>query len=371
MIPEHTAVPNAHRRPGRRGLSTLEMVLCLPILLFVMALMINFGAYASWKVRGLSTARHRVWSARRRLELRPPPNPPRPASWWPSEASWGVQSAGDIAALDDPRVNLPVVRGPLPPGGVVNDRLLAPPRGLRRGRADLDRRFPLLSSLDEYHLDARHHLLIDAWQFQQMRWAEQGNRVPENNWRRMPVLYALQETNWDLVIEYYRAAMAILNAPFREDLRPLDDDPEFLYYKYRFGWRDKAEDFHPPRLRPRERRADPPHDFMTERFCSLDHGEAQRWVQGLIDQIQGRRADEDQDIWRVISVAEDMADWFTDNRANRLGVPRGVYPRAIWELQNLINADPPPPPSEIASIQAEIADLEARIRFLTAFVQRL
>jgi hypothetical protein len=345
MIPEHTAGPNAHRRPGRRGLSTLEMVLCLPILLFVMALMINYGAYASWKARGLSTARHRVWSARRRLELRPPPNPPRPAYWWPLEASWAVESAGDIAALDDPRVNLPVVRGPLPPGGVANDQLLAPPRGLRRGRADLDRPFPLLSSLDEYHLDARHHLLIDAWQFQQMRWAEQGNRVPENNWRRMPVLYALQETNWDLVLEYYRAAMAILTAPFREDLRPLDDDPEFLYYKYRFGWRDRPRDFHPP----------------LRGFCELDHGTAADRVQDLIDRIQGRPADADEGIRRVSSVAENMANWF------RLR----FYPRVIRELEVLLDADPPPPPSEIASIRAEIADLEARIALLTAFVQRL
>jgi len=345
MIAEHTVRPNGRRRPNRRGLSTLEMVLCLPILLFVMALMINFGAYASWKVRGLSSARHRVWSARRRLELRAPPNPPRPAYWWPQGAGWGLTGAGDIAALDDPRVNLPIVRGPLPPGGVANDRLLAPPRGLRRGWAELNRRFPLLASLNEYHLEARHHLLVDAWQFQQMRWSEQGNRVPENNWRRMPVLYALQETNWPLVNDYYRAAMAILNAPFREDLRPLDDDPEFLYYKYRFGWPGRPRDFHPP----------------LRRFCEVDHGTAADRVEDLIDRIQGRPAEPEQGIRRVPSVAESMANWF------RLR----FYPRVIRELEDLINAVPPPPPGDIASMQAEIADLKARIGVLTAFVQRL
>jgi hypothetical protein len=238
---------------------------------------------------------------------------------------------------------------------VANDQLLAPPRGLRLGRADLDRRFPLLASLDEYHLDARHHLLVDAWQFQQMRWSEQGNRVPENNWRRMPVLYALEESNWALVNDYYRAAMAVLNAPFREDLRPLDDDPEFLDFKYRFGWPGRPRDFHPP----------------LRRFCEVDHGTAADRVANLIDRIQGRPADPDQNIRRVRSVAEEMAIWFTDSRTNRFGVPRGVYPRAIWELQNLINAVPPPPPAEIASMQAEIADLKAKIAAIEQFLTRL
>jgi len=49
---------------SRRGLSTLEMVLALPVLLMIMALIINFGTVAAWKVRGLCAARHAVWSSR-------------------------------------------------------------------------------------------------------------------------------------------------------------------------------------------------------------------------------------------------------------------------------------------------------------------
>jgi len=48
----------------RRGLSTLEMVLCLPPLLFIMALMINFGTASCWKVRSLTVSRDALWSSR-------------------------------------------------------------------------------------------------------------------------------------------------------------------------------------------------------------------------------------------------------------------------------------------------------------------
>ena len=48
-------------RGNRRGLSMLELALSLPILLFVMALIVNYGTLAAWKVRDLSVARLAVW----------------------------------------------------------------------------------------------------------------------------------------------------------------------------------------------------------------------------------------------------------------------------------------------------------------------
>ena len=93
-------------QPNRMGLSTLEVVLCLPILLLVMALMINFGTAACWKARGQVVARHALWGSRwpRTGERNPRP------SFWPEPASLSSGGAGDVEALDDPRVNQPVAR---------------------------------------------------------------------------------------------------------------------------------------------------------------------------------------------------------------------------------------------------------------------
>ncbi len=51
---------HASHHGGRRGLATLELALSLPVLLMVMALMVNFGNVASWKVRALGVARSTV-----------------------------------------------------------------------------------------------------------------------------------------------------------------------------------------------------------------------------------------------------------------------------------------------------------------------
>ena len=48
----------------RRGLAPLELVLCLPVLLMTMALMVSFGAAATWKVRALNGARQGIWRDR-------------------------------------------------------------------------------------------------------------------------------------------------------------------------------------------------------------------------------------------------------------------------------------------------------------------
>ena len=43
--------PMSTNFPLRRGLAMLELVLALPILLFIMALIFNYGVVAKWKVR--------------------------------------------------------------------------------------------------------------------------------------------------------------------------------------------------------------------------------------------------------------------------------------------------------------------------------
>jgi hypothetical protein len=224
------------------------MVLSLPILLFIMALMINFGTAASWKVRSLSVARHAVWSSR---WPRTPGSLPRP-EYWPQKAEIRAEDAGRVESLDDPRVHRPVARGPLPMTK-VNEDLLDPTRGLRLGAAEIDRHFPLLGKLPEYHLEARDQILDDKWQYQRMG-------LPANRHRRIPVIYGLAKAGQNYVDRYVQSIASLLNAPCRPMLAPLDRDPVV-------GCRD----FHP----------------QLHRFCTLDEKVAREHVQDLIDHVQG------------------------------------------------------------------------------------
>ncbi len=208
----------------RHGLATLEFVLALPILLFVMALALNFGTAASWKVRALVAARHAAWSTR-------PPRTgfqyPRPENW-PLTANLGAGRAADFPPLDDPRVYHPVVRGPtLPFGTTVNSAVLDPSRGFRQGSSGIWRQFPLLRRMGGYSLSAGTNLLDNLWQF----W-RQGLR--SNSHRRIPVLYGLAQAPAAYAQAYVRAVLAILRFPLRNDLRPLDRDDEFWAYGQRF-----------------------------------------------------------------------------------------------------------------------------------------
>lgn len=313
---------NASRPRRRRGLSTLEMVLSLPILLFIMALMINFGTAACWKIRALSVARHAVWGSR---WPRTGFNNPRP-KYWPDTAHSAAHEAGEVPELDDPRVDLPVARGPLPAATVKED-MLDPTRGLRRGSADITREFPLLAKMGEYEMDARTHLLDDKWQYQRMG-------LPRNVHRRIPVIYALAKAPAGVANAYVQAAMAILGTAFRDQLAPLDRDDEFIYYSLLFGWGSGPPDFHP----------------RLQRFCTLDPDVANQRKEHLIARIEGKviRDAEGNVRRRIPSVAERMTEAFI-----------GLYRRVIREYRNR------------GTVGAEIPALEQKISTLTEFLQVL
>jgi len=221
------------RRPSRRGLSPLELTLSLPILLFIMALMINYGTVASWDVRGLVMARHAMWQSRA-LRSASLVSQPRPA-YWPTTASINYGGAGNVPSLDDARVNLPTVRGPtltIPRASglsavivVVNSELLDPTRGLHTGAAELERKFPLLASLGMYHLASHQHLLDNKWGFRGM------NLTHDYNYRsvlRLDALYRLPKADSIYSQRYVQAITALWTSPCWAALRVLDHDPELL-----------------------------------------------------------------------------------------------------------------------------------------------
>jgi hypothetical protein len=317
----------------RRGLSTLELVLALPILLGVMALMVNFGTAACWKVRALVMARQRLWEGRTGRTGEASSTP----TWWPGNVTTG---GGHMSALDDPRVNLPVARGPLPPGAEANSDLLDPTRGLRTASSELTRAFPMLKSMGTYHLTANSALLDDKWAFYRKMSAWYYSE------RRSPFLYTFQKASPEFGEAYVKAVVAIIVAPFRKSLRPLDKDDEFLYYNTLFGWGTTSPDFHPP----------------LNGFCDVDRELADLRVQDLIDRIQGKpeQGEGDNITPPVPDVAERMTRAFID-----------LYERVIHEIKNLKNRNPPLSPDQAAALEAQLPSLRAKVDILSRFLKRL
>lgn len=324
---------------SRRGLAPLELVIAVPLFLFIMALMINFATVSAWRVRGLAVARQTVWAQRHPRNAATVPRP----DYWPTPAGLGAGGVQDAPILDDPRVNLPVVRGPNLGTFRVNDQLLDPTRGFRQGTSDITRDFPMLASLGGYRLGSGTTILDNCWRYRQ-------TGLPywwHDHWaHRLTALYQLPTAGGNYLTLYVQAALSILNMPQRSDLLILDRDPEFAAYAARFGWRGGgAPDFHPG----------------LSRFCSLDLSLAQDRVENLIDRIGGVAPKQGPPpVAHVPSLAERMA-----------GAYIGLYRRVIQELQNQLNAVPPPSPAQIAAIQAEMADLQQKVDTLEAFRQSL
>ncbi len=182
---------NTRLHPSRRALATLELILALPILLFMMALIYDYGTIVAWRVREHSVARLAAWESRWPRNLPPESGfnatpTVSPPSYWPATASMAYSDQGNVAEMNDGRVDLPVVRGPLPPL-TVNSELLDPTIGLREGSAGLSRKYALLGTMGDYSIQAQTWLIDDKWQYQRMgMW--------HNVQRRIPILYGLSLT---------------------------------------------------------------------------------------------------------------------------------------------------------------------------------
>jgi hypothetical protein len=312
---------NLSIRSHRRGLAMLEFVMVLPLLLFIMALIVGFGAASAWKVRENGIARLAVWETRwpRSGTTNPRPN------YWPASATMESSDQGSVAALDNSEVDLPVARGPLPPA-TVNSELLDPTTGWREGDAELTHKFPMGRSLRTFTIAANTWLIDNKWQYQRMGMS--------SNWeRRIPVIYILPEASASLVSSYVQSVMAIIQAPFHKQLLPLDADPDFIYYGALFGW-GGAPDFQP----------------RFHSMCTTDRNLTDAAVQRLIDSIQGKHTKRE----HIPSVEEVMRGAFL-----------GLYERALGVFQAILKeTKPPAPPDWRALARAQIPILESYIQEL-------
>ena len=161
------------------------MVLALPLLLMIMAVIVNFGTLACWKVRGLSMARMTVWGNRWPRSNNGNPQP----TYWPAPGTTAMTGPTILPGqVDDPRVDQEVARGPTIMNAQVNIELLDPARGLLRSSASLTRTWPMLGKWPPYHLQATTCLLDDQWQYNTPLMGMGSNQT-----RRIPILYTLPQ----------------------------------------------------------------------------------------------------------------------------------------------------------------------------------
>src|SRR5688572_18090339 len=91
LIPRGGLHGSRPRRPSgscrRHGLAPMELVLWLPVLLFMVALLVNYGTMATWRIRGEVVAHDAAFRAR---WGRSGNNEGRLTGQWPTSASLGI-----------------------------------------------------------------------------------------------------------------------------------------------------------------------------------------------------------------------------------------------------------------------------------------
>ena len=167
------------------GLAPMELVLWLPILLFMVALMLNYGTLATWRVRAEVVSRDAAW--RKRWPRTGGEEGPPHRNVWPTDAVMTTEPDEPLGLLDVAEIDHPVVRGPLPAPFQVQP-ILDPTPGAYRGISEVNREYPMLPRMGDYNSgDVAGPLFDRKWQS-----ATQG--IP-NNYRRTKVLYNLRPIN--------------------------------------------------------------------------------------------------------------------------------------------------------------------------------
>lgn len=316
---------NRTRATHRAGLAPLELVLVLPILLFVMALMINLGTGGAWKIRTQINARHAAW---RSLEQRSGQGAPHPGNW-PNDARLQSSQTNPSPVPFDPFAGQVVARGPVIVDPMTGEFLPVQPGfldmrpQLMQGEAAVSRPYPLLQTLPGDLSFRRDHVVFDGTRFQFPTM-----NLGSNTSRRVLGLYPmfLQSRAPDDAQKYLDAAIAIYADPNEEALKPLTGgDPEVQELM-----NQQSPNFQPSLLRG--------NDWRTTRIPQVrtrvpDYCEANRVT------VRGEKVEP---LLRAIrNVPHDVADYYL-----------GVYGRVIAQLEAI---DPKPP-----AVQQQLETLKAK-----------
>ena len=298
---------NLSRTRPRAGLATLELVLSLPIMLFVMALIVNFGNVATWKIRAQSNTRYAAW---RSLQDRTGHLDPNPVSW-PQPATLSNSGGQSLADVDQiwnqrPKLITPVTRGPVITDPNQGRSIQVPGRFTMHdtvsvGKGHVQRRLPMLRGIlsndGRYGFTERQSLLDNRWDYRHLSMpanpadrrnvrGDSGNmRRRAKRWYRLdPVFFAEISAE---VQQLVQADAQLKSNPTRFDLDPLDRDNELYYIGLRL--RDHLPPGPIPATIP-----EPPTRFSVKdfhprarRICERDPLVVQRQVvDALLRQIQ-------------------------------------------------------------------------------------
>lgn len=321
------------RRARARGLAPLELVLWLPVLLLVVALIVNYGTMATWRIRGEVVSHDAAFRDR---WGRTGGDEGRLRGQWPPSASMTTVADPPMAELDHPFLQHEVVRGPLPNGWIVQPVLDPDHVGTYRGSADVVRRFPLLPRLGLYESGEIAHSMLDR------TWNNREMGIP-NQHRRIPVLYQLPRTDPALPQAFRTALVSLLGIPHFAALEILDNDSDLRLIL------GAPPDFH-PRAGP-GCELDPEVVFETYVQRLIDHrDERGRLVLGRISRLPGR-----------------MTGTFLQTYRNYVQ----ALESRINALQNELNNIPPPPPGRVAQIQEEIQRLQQEVERIEPKIEQL
>lgn len=325
--------PNVRGACRRHGLAPMELVLWLPMLLLVVALMINYATMATWRVRGEIVSHDAAWRAR---WGRAGATEGRLVGEWPQDATIATATDLPITQLDDPFINHPVVRGPLPNGFVVQQVLDPDREGAYRGISAVSREYPLLARLGDYDSGEIAGSLLDR------KWSNSEMGIP-NTYRRIKVLYQLPKTDPKFPQTFRNTVSALFSIPHFSALAVLDRDADIRKFTGSY------HDFHP----------------RIGRLCELDRETVRRQqVNRLVDTRDARGEIVFGEISRL---PRHMTEFF-------LGMYRAAVrwmQNRIQQLQMELQGPPPPSPQRQADILREIADLQAEINRIQPKIAQL
>ncbi len=358
--------PSTFNLQPRLGLAPLELVLSLPILMFVMALMIIMGTSGAWKVRVQANARQAAWRA---LTPRTGANDDNPLGW-PSNAEMQWIEGNPPLMPFDPFADHPVVRGPVlsaPSGGSlpVRTSLVDATYGIRHGHTRIQRPFPLFAVMPPHRIDfAREHVIVDAtlWQYWSMG-------IGSNTTRRVMFLYnmMLDAQAPQLTSAYVDAAIKVVQNPRQPELTPLEGgDPEVMsligayspnfvrqnqidvQYGHHYQVHNAYQAYPLKPLSVRHQLGSVP------RYCSLDTGTVQQ--------------DKVRDHVRIVErfTLRQMTQYY-------ISVYQTAKSSLEAQVQQLQQQNPPAAgaAAQIAALQAQIAELDRKIEQLSQFMGSL
>ncbi len=227
---------------SRRGLAPLEFVLALPMLVMMMALMIDFGVAGAWKIRTQTNARYAGW---RTLTSRTGESNATPP-YWPASAPLTAQTGTALPNVSDEwdattDLLCPCVRGPqlTAPGAVASINVegrLEMDDDVIRGNANLERDLPLFrgalpATNGRFRFNLNQDLFDNHWQYNSLN-------IPDNDSPRSRVWWDIEHadlTALDPAIDTNKQLLdtnlqRLQSNPRQADLYPLDNDDEFLRY---------------------------------------------------------------------------------------------------------------------------------------------